>query len=233
MFKLGVGFMICMMMLLVTEGGKRVGSYWKLLTEDEGVSLVRHVEFYYEKLIIPRGVQFKEGICRREFLASEVREDDFEAGAFTHLGKDMLAVSFLKSFIDFRNGEADFESKCNGVLIEIVIFKAFHKKFEKIRVVAWLKFVLYMFGAAAKPMENELSLEPNGVEGEVVFSGCSDEIVLSYCLNIECKKGVKFGLCTPISSKCLIRVVQHYKQPTKSSAKSSVFSLGFSKSSIL
>jgi hypothetical protein len=180
------------------------------------VSLVGQAEFYYEKLITHHEVQLVEG--------------DSEAGAFTRLGNGRLAIGCLKKFIGPRRGEASFESRCSGVLIELMIFKAFHMKFEKIRFIAWLKFILYMFGAAEVFVRNGLSLGSRGVEGVISVSSCNEGMFL--CLNVECKKGVNFESFAPIINKNLIRLSQYYKQPTMSSAKSSVFSLGFSKSNI-
>jgi hypothetical protein len=98
--ELGVRCILCIMMLLGTESVGKIGSYLKLLTEDEGVSLVGQVVLYYEKLITTHEVQLVEGICRREFLVSEIREGDFEAGAFTRLGKVRLTEGSLKKVVD-------------------------------------------------------------------------------------------------------------------------------------
>jgi hypothetical protein len=171
-----------------------------------------------EKVIIPREVHDGEGVCRRIILASAISEDCFEAGACAHLRKNELAMSVKGVYINFRCGEAIFESDCrNNVLIVVEAFRAFYRKFEKVRVFVWLEFILYMSRAAM--IKNEAFLKLNITVEEARFSGCYVQRVYNCYLEIECKKGVEFGSYTPIINKYLISLVQYYKQPTRSSAK--------------
>jgi hypothetical protein len=85
------------------------------------VSPSEQVEYYYEKLIIPRNVQTGEGICRRSSLVSSVREEYLDAGANLHLGNDKLVKNVQKVMLEAENPRTSEEGlvmiQCGNGLI--------------------------------------------------------------------------------------------------------------------
>jgi hypothetical protein len=98
----------------------------------------------------------------------------------------------------------------NNALIEVEVFKSFHKKFERARIFTWLLYALLMSRVAVELVSNVFSLRKLGTEEKAVFNDSFVEVFM-LCINIECKKGMNFEAVMPISNKYLINLTHIYK----------------------
>jgi hypothetical protein len=143
---LKISFVMKGLMLLATESGKRVLIYGILPSEEEGVP---HVGLGY--IILKTDYNQKvhgEGVRRRNNFALFINKNYLETGADIHLVESKLMErthSVLSVIIDFQLGGDDLaSSRCDGVLAESRMFKIFQRSFEKVRILVWMVFVMFM-----------------------------------------------------------------------------------------
>jgi hypothetical protein len=88
-----------------------------------------------------------EGIYRRNNFASFIGESNLEAEVITHLFENKLVKKVQNVWSDIINSRirgVDLKSSCcNDILIEAGMFKRFQERFEKIRILIWMKFIAF------------------------------------------------------------------------------------------
>jgi hypothetical protein len=199
------------MLLLVTEGERRVQSYG-IICGDDDISNEGHGYIVYKKKN-SQEVHCGEGFHRVCFYVIwvSVREDNLEAEAFTRQKEHKLADMVIVVSGNFLKDEGEFGSIVgNNVLAEAGIFSVFLKRFNRARVFVWLMQLLLIseasFLAGSGFSTRRCKEREFAVRGSVVH-----EFLLRICF--KCKNGMKFVAVMPFNDKHLYSTTINYNLP--------------------
>jgi hypothetical protein len=228
-----VNFLMKELMFFVPEGERRFLVYIIQSTEGEGVS---HVGLGYFILKMDNGQKVHgEGIYRRNKFASEINEDDLEAGAVGHPGKCKLMEenrSERLALAKYQTREADLASICwNSVLSRMERFGCFKCRFERIRLLGSMEMVMFVMVTGVVRVRKKA--ESDGMVQIKKFSGCLMNCEEEF-ITVGLEKELQFQESRLISNTSLISLSMkcEKEQPRRSLIMLSVFSSGFSKSNI-
>jgi hypothetical protein len=134
------------LMILITEGERRVLTYGIISTENKGVSGYG-LGYIILKTNNNQKVQV-EGVCWRSNFASFINEDDLETGSEADFFESKLVERFqvvLSSIINYHLGGASLVTSCGeGVLCKTKWYGYYQDRLKKTRILVWLEFAVFV-----------------------------------------------------------------------------------------